>query len=160
MKSEYYTGVTVSAYRRAIDACCDDPAGYKNNKELLSELLREVCMVSHRDYSTGFYLGDKGEQVYTTSSYMRDGDFIGIVLSCEPLAEGGFLCKISQRGNFKQGDRVEFILPQEGVRGQTVEYMEDEQGQPIAVAPHAMMTVGVKLDFAVAPDTLVRRPHR
>lgn len=158
MKSEYYTGVTVAAYRRAIDACCADPKNYRNNKALLNELMRELCMVSHRDYSTGFYLGARGEQVYTTSSYMRDGDFIGIVLSCDPLAEGGYLCKISQRGNFKQGDRVEFILPQASALAYTVEYMEDEKGQPIQTAPHAMMTVGIKLNFKVEPDTLVRRP--
>lgn len=158
MKSEYYTGVTVAAYRRAIDAYCADPGNYKNNKELLYELMRELCMVSHRDYSTGFYLGDRGEQVYATSSYMRDSDFIGIVLACDPLPDGGYLCKISQRGHFKRGDRLEFILPQVGVQAQIVEHMEDEQGQPIEKAPHAMMTVGVKLNFRAEPETLVRRP--
>ncbi len=157
MKSEYYTGVTVSAYRRAIDACWDDPEGYAGNKRLIDELMRELSMVSHRDYTTGFYLGKKGEQVYSSSSYMRDSDFIGITSQCREVTEGTWEVCISQRGNFKKGDTLDFLIPGEKAVSQEIVKMTASGGEEIDTAPHAMMDVWVRTDFYVPCDTLVRR---
>ena len=157
MKSEYYTGVTVSAYRRAIDAYWDNPEAYSENEQLISELMRELSMVSHRDYTTGFYLGKRGEQVYSSSSYMRDSDFIGITSRCRETAEGIWETCISQRGNFKKGDILDFLIPGKKAASQQVAKMFSSDGTEIDKAPHAMMDVWVQTDFYVPDETLVRR---
>ena len=43
--------------------------------------MKSFAKVSHRPYTTGFYFGkpDENSQVYTSSSYIRDYDLIGIV---------------------------------------------------------------------------------
>jgi putative protease len=157
MKSEYYTGVTVSAYRRAIDACWRDPEGYSEDRGLIADLMRELSMVSHRDYTTGFYLGKRGEQVYSTSSYMRNSDFIGITSQCREIGTGKWEVCISQRGNFRLGDTLDFLIPGQRAVSQTVDSMTDAEGTAIDTAPHAMMDVRVQTDFFVPADTLVRR---
>lgn len=157
MKSEYYTGVIVSAYRRAIDAYWEDPEGYAGNQALLSDLLRELSMVSHRDYTTGFYLGKKGEQVYSSSSYMRDSDFIGITSDCRKAEDGQWIVCISQRGHFRKGDTLDFLVPGEKAISQVIGKMTTTDGEEIEKAPHAMMDVWVQTDAAIPCDTLVRR---
>lgn len=157
MKSEYYTGVTVSAYRRAIDAYWSNPGDYSENREFIADLMRELSMVSHRDYTTGFYLGNRGEQVYSTSSYMRNSDFIGITSQCREIGAGKWEVCISQRGHFRRGDTLDFLIPGKRAASQTVEDMTDASGTAIDTAPHAMMDVLVQTDFFVPADTLVRR---
>ena len=110
MKSEFYVAVTVRAYRVAIDMI---ERGEEISEETLEKLLSEVCSVSHRDYCTGFYLGDRGSQIYETSSYKRETDFIGTVDSCEADGDGNYILTMTQRGTFSVGDELEFV-PAEG----------------------------------------------
>ena len=66
MKTEYYVGSVVNAYRRRLD---DIYAGRPYDKYLNEELDK----VNHREYTTGFYLG-AAEQCYYTSKadYIED----------------------------------------------------------------------------------------
>ena len=70
VKTSYYTATIIKAYREEIDRYFADPENYKFDESQFEEL----CKVSHRPYSTGFYLGKPtaNEQVYTDSSYIRD----------------------------------------------------------------------------------------
>ena len=79
VKTAFYTATVVGAYRREIDRYFADPQNYTFNKAELDEL----CKVSHRPYTTGFYFTKPGSdaQVYETSSYIRDYELIGIVKS-------------------------------------------------------------------------------
>ena len=57
--------------------------------------MEELCKVSHRPYTTGFYYHkpDSDSQVYTSSSYIRDYDLIGIVTDYDEktgIANPGF----------------------------------------------------------------------
>lgn len=74
MKTPFYVGTVVKAYREAIDAYLRSPEEYKKNKQYYID---EVSKASHRDFTTGFYFGKPGgnEQVYTNNSYIRDYDF-------------------------------------------------------------------------------------
>ena len=159
MKSEYYVGVTVAAYRRALDKCIEDPEAYRKDTALQDELMSELCMVSHRDYTTGFYLGLAGEQIYASSSYLRDSDFIGIVKDCTALGEGRFEVTISQRGNFGVGETIDFVLPGEHALSVTLKEMKNSEGELIERAPHAEMDVNIILDRPVEKGVLVRRKH-
>ena len=70
MKSVYYLAVVTRTYRWALDAAALDPAGYRCDPAWLAELEK----VSHRGYTTGFYLQSEGEKfagVYLKESYRK-----------------------------------------------------------------------------------------
>jgi len=158
MKSEFYTAVTVRAYRIAIDEYYKDPTGYQNNTVLFDELMKELCCVSHRDYSTGFYLGLKGEQVYSSSSYMRDSDYVAITQNCIHDDNGMYTVILSQRGVFEVGDTIEFIFPgKNDIVQYKVENMINEKGDNFVRASHAKMIIKISTDFVVPLGTLVRK---
>jgi putative protease len=153
MKSEFYTAVTVRAYRIAIDECFKDPAGYAENKALKEEIMRELCSVSHRDYSTGFYLGDRGEQIYTTSSYLRDTDFIGVV---EEASENEMSLRV--KGAFNKGETLEVVVP--GVREiitVKAEYIINEKGESVDRAANPMSLMKIPSDKRIVSGSVVRR---
>lgn len=153
MKSEFYVAVTVRAYRRAIDAI---ERGEKLSASELQTLIDEVCTVSHRDYCTGFYLGERGSQVYETSSYQRTSDFIGIADQCE-AAEKGYRLTLTQKGTFSVGDTLEFVTAEGPVYRHTVSRMLDSEGAEIERAPHAMMKVLMNIPFYVEKGCIIRR---
>ena len=157
MKSEFYIAVTVRAYRIALDEYFRDPEGYSKNKELLKELTGELESVSHREYSTGFYFGDRGSQIYGSSSYLRSCDFMGTVRSCEKSDDGSYDCVIIQRGNFKAGDVLEFVPPKGKMLSWQAAGMKNSEEEDIEAAPHAMMEVYVKLPEHMPEGTIVRR---
>jgi len=174
MKSEFYTAVTVKAYREAIDLVMEEKRQGRSGKlpaDVFSRLLSEVCSVSHRAYSTGFLLGDRGEQVYGSSSYIRSSDFIGIVkgsVPAEAAAEAPgcddsgrqYIVTVSQRGNFGIGDTVELIPAKGPITEFTIEKMQNAEGEEIDRAPHPCMDVLLPLPFSAPAGAMLRRRHK
>ena len=142
----------VGAYRREIDRYFADPDNYMFNPDELTEL----CKVSHRPYTTGFYYHkpDENSQVYTTSSYIRDYDLVGIV---EEYDEVNKIAKITQRNRFFRGDEIEIIQPYEPYFAQNITYMKNADDEDIDVAPHAEMTVYINCDKPVQKGAMLRR---
>ncbi len=66
--------------------------------------------MSHRDFTTGFYFGKPTDesQVYTTSSYIRGYDFVGMVLDYD---ENTKIATIEQRNRMFVGDEIEIFGP-------------------------------------------------
>ncbi|MFW6306620.1 MAG: peptidase U32 family protein, partial [Bacillota bacterium] len=77
MKSLHYVATVTSVYRKALDTYYAAPDDYHFNPQWLSELKK----VSHRDYTTGFFLSKPGpkEHNYGSSVYHRDYDFMGVI---------------------------------------------------------------------------------
>lgn len=152
VKTSYYVATVVKAYREEIDRYLADPEGYVFDRSQIDEL----CKVSHRPYSTGFYFGKPNDngQVYTSSSYIRDYDLIGIVTDYD---ENTKIATISQRNRFFVGDEIEIMQPGKPFFKQKVEYMEDEKGESISVAPHAAMTVRMPVCEPVTKDAILRK---
>lgn len=152
VKTEYYVATVVGAYRREIDRYCKDPDNYVFNEAEFEEL----CKVSHRPYTTGFYFGkpDENSQVYTSSSYIRDYDLIGIVNSYD--SETG-IATVSQRNRFFKGDEVEIIQPLKPFFIQTIDFMTDENGNEIEVANHAEQIVKFKTAEPVTAGAMLRK---
>ena len=152
VKTSYYAATVVKAYREEIDRYLDNPAGYTFDKSQLEEL----CKVSHRPYSTGFFLNkpNSSSQVYTDSSYIRDYDLIGIVTDYD--AENK-IATISQRNRFFKGDEIEIIQPKKPFYTQIVEYMENDKGEEIDKAPHAAMTVKMPVGIPVVKNAMLRK---
>lgn len=152
VKTSYYVATVVGAYRREIDRYFADPENYVFNEAEYEEL----CKVSHRPYTTGFYFGkpDENSQVYTSSSYIRDYDLVGIVQSYD--AETG-IATVSQRNRFFKGDEVEIIQPMKPFFTQTIDSMTDENGNEIDVANHAEQIVHFKSVQPVCEGAMIRK---
>ena len=132
VKTAFYVATIVGAYRREIDRYCADPENYVFNPDELDEL----CKVSHRPYTTGFFYGRPASdgQVYETSSYIRDYELVGIVTDYNKETKR---LTISQRNRFFAGDELEIIQPNKPYVTITAENMVNHKGETIDVAPHA-----------------------
>ena len=135
VKSEYYVATVTKAYREAIDKYLENPEKYTLDPKTEAEL----CKVSHRHYSGGFWHNDceKNGQIYETSSYIRDYDVVGIVKSCD--SDGNAV--IHQRNKFSAGEEIEILRPKGEFLTLTVSEMKNADGEIIQSAPHAEMEV-------------------
>ena len=153
MKTPFYVGTVVKAYRQAIDDYMTDPALYESRKAYYIE---EVSKASHRDYTTAFYFGkpDGNQQVYTNNSYIRDYDFIGMVM--EDSDEDGFAV-VMQRNKFEKGETIE-VMPQKGDSWKMeVELMYNEDGEEVVSAPHPQQILKVKFPAPVKKFDMLRK---
>ena len=152
MKSAHYAASVVSVYRRAIDACWENPDAYEVKEEWLEELEK----VSHRPYTTGFALGKPGSdaQVYTTSSYEQTHDFVGLVRSWDK--ETGRL-EVEQRNHMREGEELEVFLPDGSLRTLVLSGMRDSEGVPIDRAPHAQMVFTCDCGEEIPANAILRR---
>ena len=152
MKSVFYVATVVGIYRRAIDSYYRDPQNYRFNPESLIELRK----VSHRNFTTGFYLEkptDK-DQNYLTSSYTREYVFLGIVHSYDPKSQ---LAVIEQRNRLFLGDTIEVFGPYTDFFSQVITIMLDEDGEAIESAPHAQQMIQIKMDQPVKRNFMLRK---
>jgi len=152
MKSLYYVATVVSTYRSAIDSAFDRPGVQVQDDHYFEELTK----VSHRNYTTGFYHGKTSseDQNYGTSSYTRNYDFVGLVLSYD---EKTGIAVIEQRNKISRGDSIEIMIPQKGFFTQKVEVMTDAQGIPLESTPHPKMIYNLKMDAPVSPMDILRK---
>ena len=145
MKSFYYTAVTTSAYRHAIDAALKgEPAD--------PVILREVDMVSHRPYTTGFYYDQPG-QYYSDSSYSSGANVVAVVESCGENGEA----VLTQRNKFYRGDELEIVIPGGRPVGFKADKLFAEDGSPIDSTPRAMMIIRTVLPQRVPPMSIIRK---
>jgi putative protease len=152
MKSSYYAATVVKAYREAIDAYYKDPSSYSFDPRWLEELSK----ASHREYTTGFYLGKPSgnEQIYHTSSYIREYDFVGIVKEYDRVTG---IATIEQRNRMHTGDEIEVVRPEGDFFIQKISSMKNSDKEEIEVAPHPQMTVFMPMEQEVLPYTILRR---
>lgn len=153
IKTAFYVGTIVRAYREAIDDYLKDPALYESKKDYYIE---EAAKASYRGFTTGFYYGkpNQNEQIYTTSSYIRTYDFIGMVKEYDE--ESGFAL-VEQRNKFSVGDEVEFISSNGGLLKQKITEMYTAEGERVESAPHPQQLLRVKVDSPVKPFDMMRK---
>lgn len=152
MKSSFYVATVVKAYREAIDAYYVDPEGFRFDPRWLEELNK----ASHREYTTGFYMNKPtgNEQIYNTSSYIREYDFVGVVMSYDKETA---IATIEQRNRMRVGDEIEVVKPKGGFFVQKISSMKNIEGEDIDIAPHPQMTVYMPMDEDVKEFTILRR---
>lgn len=151
MKSVHYVASVVKAYRMALDACLTGDS-YKVQEAWMTELGK----VSHRAYTTGFFLGKttEADQIYGSSSYEQTSDFVGLVRSYD--AENR-LATVEQRNNMKLGQVLEIFQPVGAPFRQELAEMWDEEGEEITAAPHPQQIVRIRMAQPVEPDSILRR---
>lgn len=152
MKSAYYVATVVGAYRKALDHYDENPQTYG----VQAELIEEVSKASHREFSTGFYLGTPGahDRIFHTGSYVRSYDFIGLVIDYDPTTK---MATIEQRNRMQQGDEMEVVVPGELFFRQSIRRMENMDGELIFEAPHPQMRLKMEMEKPVLPFSILRR---
>ncbi len=161
MKSAYYVAVVTNAYRMAINEYTKNPDEYKYNPLWFNELES----VSHREYSSGYYLDSpsRNAQLCTKGGYIRDKAYFATVIDCEdntifaPMTtEKGKLYKFIQRNKVSVGEKAEIISPGKTGIGFCVEEMYSEKGENISSAPHPSMIFYVRVPFSVSVGDIMR----
>ena len=111
---------------------------------------------SHRAFTTGFYFRKPtGEDhQYSDSSYIRNYDFVGMVLGYD---EDRGLIEVEQRNAFGAGDVLEIMVPGEDYIDYTVTTMLDEEARSIDRAPHPQQKIYLPLDRNIPRYSILRR---
>lgn len=148
MKSIFYLAMTVKMYREAIDAYYADPENFKVDPEWKKNLSK----ISHRRYSTGFFYGNKGEQSYESSSYVREYEIVGIVRSYDKDTK---TATIEQRNRVFNGDTVEIIRPRVKNFEVKLENMKNSKGELIEKANHAQMIFTATVETELYENDLI-----
>ena len=157
MKTAYYVAAVTRAYRAALDSFHTDRENYCFNPEWLEELKK----VSHRPFTTGFYLPERKDQTerYESSAYIRGYDFVGTV--DEHNLEKQVL-RIKARNRFAVGDELEIIDParEEVLTIKVGHITSSESGEQLSAA-HNSYVVNIPLagEFktSISKHSIVRR---
>ncbi len=153
MKTPFYVGTVIKAYRMAIDDYFESDEKYYKNIPLY---MQEVSKASHRDYTTAFYYEkpDGNQQVYTNNSYIREYDFIGMIKQNSDECNCAI---VEQRNKFSVGEVIE-VMPAKGNSfSMKVETMWNEQGEKILSAPHPQQILKVQFDRPVKEFDMMRK---
>ncbi len=154
MKTPYYVATVVTAYRQAIDDFYKSPELYESNKK---KYMEEITKSSHRHFTTGFYFNkpDTDSQIYDSNTYVRNYDFIGMVMDFDK--ETG-IALIEQRNKFVVGDSVEFLRAGEECFTQTItEIIDAKTGETIDSAPHPQQMVKIKAEKPLKKLDMMRK---
>ena len=131
MKSVYYVATVVNAYRRALDMLPNPPT---------EDIIEELEKTSHRRYTTGFMFGADDKEFLEDSKPVQSSEFIAVVLGHK---DGKLI--VEQRNNFKVGDKLSILSPNDEVFKKTlvVQKMYNENDEEISVANVAKQTVSL-----------------
>ena len=147
MKSVNYVAGVTKIYRQAIDSYI---AG---NFSIDPEWIRELGKISHRPYTTGFTFDDgESMQVYDSSSYVRDTDFLGIVRNYE-----NGIATIEHRNRFERGETIEFFQPHGKNFSKRLDEIFDEDGNQIEIANRVQQILKIPIENPVDKFTILRR---
>lgn len=147
-KTAYYAAGITSAYRRAVDAYCENPEGFA----LPADIHEEVGKVSHRNYYTGFYFGDPNGQYYEDSQYLRDWEVTGM-----PISVDGSRATFALKNRFYRGNVLELVQPGKPPYTFTADAVVDEAGEALDVFHHPEMRFTIEFPFEVDPFAILRR---
>lgn len=149
MKSAYYTAVVTNTYKMAIDAYFS--GDYKYDPAWQTELES----VTHREYATGYYFSDPRGDANLASSggYMKDKAYLAMAISYNESAGEAEFC---QRNKMCVGDEIEILTPGKVGIPATVEYLYDENHEPISDTKHPYMRFYMKVPFEIKPGDIIR----
>ena len=152
MKTPFYVATVIRSYRQVIDAYYDG----NFSKELAEKYFEEINKASHRHFTKGFFYNkpDETDQIYGTSSYIRNYDFIGLVKAYDKDTK---IATIEQRNRFFKGDHIEIFGNSKDFYDFEIDYMEDENGEEIEVANKPKQLIRIKIDLPLEVGDILRK---
>ena len=151
MKSSYYTAIVAKSYKNASKEL--NEFGIIKN---IGYWKGELEKASHRDFTYGFYFGNPYEtgQLYTSSSYIRTYDFVGLIKDYDKETK---YATVEQRNKFSIGDVLEVFGPKGKHFEIKVNDLKNEKGEPIESAPHPQQLIRLKIEEDVEPWFILRK---
>ena len=149
MKGINYLASVVKIYREAIDAYALDAAAYHVQPEWVAELAK----VSHREYCTGFYLGDP-EQV---SANIHGRISAGLLFLAKVLkTNGNGQMVVEVRNQLRRNDKIEIISARGPVRTDKILNIVNEDLQEVDVVNPGSQ-VEITLGSNASPNDIIRK---
>lgn len=148
MKSEYYVGTVVNAYRKAIDCAI-------NNIPLPIEYELDLDKAGHRNYTTCYFLGKNNETQNTlTSKPDSTYEFIAEVESSD-----GENAVVTMRNRFRKGETIEVLSNNSETFNKTFEVtnMINSKGIEIDDAKLVQESVTINCPYLLTEHDLLRR---
>ncbi len=149
MKSQYYVGTVINAYRTAIDLA-------QKGEEIPEYLQKELAKTAHRDYTTGFYYGDNNTISYDNNQTAGEYDFMAEVIGYDK-AKGGIW--VEQRNRFAIGDCLEILSATREYLNKNIiiEFMENVDGEAVADAKLVQQKLFIKTDYPLSKHDILRK---
>lgn len=147
VKSAYYVAVVTRAYRKELDRL---ESGL--DRADIQAFVHELDAVSHREYSTGFYLGDPNATVPGSSSYEQKYRFLGSV--GDEVRPGTF--RLTVKNSFDRRSGIEFVGPDIPSLPDSSFVLLDEDGRPSGRTTHHRGGL-IQPSVPVEPGYLIRR---
>ena len=130
MKGLHYTAAVTTIYRRALDQYLEKG---RQNYHFNPDWLEELKKISHRPYTTGFFVSEEENREYTASSVYRSSfKFVGVV---HGFSEGQIM-ELEVRNKIEKSDRLEVLTPAGEVFSFVVERIVNSGGEEVDSAPH------------------------
>lgn len=152
MKTAFYVAIVIRAYRQAIDAY------YEGNfsKEISDKYVNEIKKASHRHFTKGFLYGkpDSEAQIYESSSYIRNYDFIGVILDYDKDSK---IATVEQRNRFFLNDEVEIFGNSKDFFEFKIDNIKNLKGEDIEVANKPKEKLLIKIDLPLEPGDMIRK---
>jgi len=149
MKGINYLASVVKVYREAIDAYFLDAAAYRVKPEWLSELSK----ISHREYCTGFYLGDPEQVSSNLHGRIRAGQlFLAKVVKY--YGNGKMLVDV--RNQFRRNDKIEIISTGGPVQTDSILSIVNQDYQELDVVNPGSQ-VEITLGCDTSPNDIIRK---
>jgi putative protease len=151
MKSIHYLATTIKAYREALDAFYLDPEKYSVKEDWWR---RELALINHRGYCTGFYFGDPHQ---VAPNYAKSHTFEGhLFLGKIETSEKDGLHEVNVRNKLESGSPVEVLTHQgPAIQDRIIELL-NQQGESMRFA-HPGTRAGVRLEKQYAPNDIIRK---
>ena len=147
MKSEYYVGTVVNAYRKAVDYAL-------NGQELPKEYEEDLDKAGHRNYTTCFFK-DKTEDTQNLQSSKPESTYMFIAEAVD--YQNGYATVI-MRNRFKVGDELEILSPTDSFNKTfTVKEIITEEGEYIDDCKRVQQVVKINCPHPILPKDIIRR---
>ncbi|MFA6866915.1 MAG: U32 family peptidase [Clostridia bacterium] len=146
VKSIYYVGSVVSAYRKAIDSVLE-------GKTISAKLNEDLNKVAHRKYTLGFYMGKEAEVCLTDSHPDNGWQFVANVLGYD---EEKKCIIVQQRNRFFVGDILE-VVTNKDIESIKIGRVFDEKGQIIEDCKYVQQILLIESDYRLDPNDMLRK---
>lgn len=149
MKSEYYVATVVNAYRQAIDSVM---RGESDLKDYESELYK----TKRRQFTTGFYYGEKDSVSLEDSQSNGEYEFTAVVLGYDK--ENGRV-KVEQRNRFQVGDELQILSanPENLNKTILISEMSDSDGNEVTDAKLVQQILTIPCGIELEPLDILRK---
>lgn len=149
MKSEYYVATVVNAYRQAIDSVL---RGESDLKDYESELYK----TKRRQFTTGFYYGEKDSVSLEDSQSNGEYEFTAAVLGYDK--ENGRV-KVEQRNRFRVGDELQILSANSENLNKTIliSEMSDSDGNEVTDAKLVQQILTIPCGIELEPLDILRK---